>query len=128
MLASLNRIAIRPGDSLLVPGGVPHAIGAGITLVELQEPTDLSILLEWTGYPIGPDDAHLGLGFETALTALDRSRWDVARLTRLREVRRTDRVGVTRLFPPEADRFFRAEQVLAPAAFPASFAIIVVLT
>jgi mannose-6-phosphate isomerase len=126
MLSALNRIPIRPGDTLLVPGGVPHAIGAGITLVELQEPTDFSILLEWTGYPIGPDDGHLGLGFDTALTALDRSGWDTDRLAALAG-RRDSQAGVTRLFPPDADPFFRAEHVVAPVAFPASFSIIIVL-
>jgi len=126
MLASLNRIAIRPGDSLLVPGGVPHAIGAGITLVELQEPTDYSILLEWTGYPIGPDDGHLGLGFDTALTALDRSGWDTDRLTTL-SAPRASPAGISRLFPPDADPFFRAEQVVAPVAFPAGYSLLVVL-
>ncbi len=126
MLASLNRIAIRPGDSLLVPGGVPHAIGAGITLVELQEPTDFSILLEWTGYPIGPDDGHLGLGFDTALTALDRSGWDTDRLAAL-SAPRASPAGVSRLFPPDADPFFRAEQVVAPVAFPAGYSLLVVL-
>jgi mannose-6-phosphate isomerase len=126
MLSALNRIPIRPGDTLLVPGGVPHAIGAGITLVELQEPTDFSILLEWTGYPIGPDDGHLGLGFDTALTALDRSGWDTDRRAALAG-RRDSQAGVTRLFPPDADPFFRAEHVVAPVAFPAGYSLLVVL-
>jgi mannose-6-phosphate isomerase len=131
MLSALNRIPVRPGDSLFVPGGIPHAIGAGVTLVELQEPTDFSILLEWSGYGIGPDDSHLGLGFDTALTALDRSRWDAGRLARLAtgEGRTTGQAGVTRLFPPDADRFFRAEylSLSAPVAFPAEFSLVVVL-
>jgi mannose-6-phosphate isomerase len=126
MLSALNRIPVRPGDSLLVPGGVPHAIGAGITLVELQEPTDFSILLEWTGYPIGPEDGHLGLGFDTALTALDRSRWDADRLAAL-SGRRASLAGVSQLFPPDADPFFRAEHVVAPAVFPAAYSLLVVL-
>ena len=47
ILGSLNKVPVAAGDTWLVPAGVPHAIGAGITLVELQEPTDFSILLEW---------------------------------------------------------------------------------
>ena len=39
-----------PGDRVFVPAGLPHAIGDGILLVELQEPSDLSVLLEWTGF------------------------------------------------------------------------------
>ena len=126
MLSALNRVPVRPGDTLFVPGGVPHAIGAGLTLVELQEPTDLSILLEWTGYPIEPSDRHLGLGVDTALTALDRSGWDADQLAGL-SARRATHAGVTRLFPPDADPFFRAEHVSAPVAFPATYSLVVVL-
>jgi mannose-6-phosphate isomerase len=50
---------------------VPHAIEAGIFVLELQEPTDLSILLEWDGFAVdGDKDGHLNLGFDTALDAL----------------------------------------------------------
>ena len=63
---------VSAGDGILVPAGWPHAIGAGILVVEAQEPTDFSILLEWTGFDLdGPAEGHLGLGFDTALGAVD---------------------------------------------------------
>ena len=131
MLSALNRIPVQVGDSFLVPGGIPHAIGPGVTAVELQEPTDFSVLLEWTGYGVGPDDGHLGLGFETALTALDRSAWDAGRLAGLSAAggRPGMQAGVIRLFPPEADRYFRAEHLAlsVPARFDAEFSVIIVL-
>ena len=40
---------------VLVPAGVLHAIGEGVLLVELQEPEDLSILLEWRGFELDGD-------------------------------------------------------------------------
>jgi mannose-6-phosphate isomerase len=131
ILGSLNKVAVGPGDSVLVPAGVPHAIGAGITLVELQEPTDFSILLEWAGFAIdGAADGHLGLGFDAALTALDYSGWDSARLLGLRSPRpgAAERAGVTRLLPARADEFFRAERVETTAAvdFGPGYAILVV--
>lgn len=46
LLGSLNRIAVKPGDVLFVPAGVPHSIGGGALVVELQEPTDFSIVCE----------------------------------------------------------------------------------
>jgi mannose-6-phosphate isomerase len=70
LLGSLNRLTVRPGDLLYVPAGVPHAIGGGALIVELQEPTDFSIVCEWSGFPISPDDAHLGLGWDAAIGAL----------------------------------------------------------
>ncbi len=58
---------------MLVPAGMPHAIGEGALLVELQEPTDLSILMEWKGFELdGAVAGHLGLGFDVALRAVDR--------------------------------------------------------
>ena len=71
LLGSLNRLAVRPGDVIFVPAGVPHAIGAGALIAELQEPTDLSIVAEWKGFPIDPEDSHLNLGWERALGAFD---------------------------------------------------------
>jgi mannose-6-phosphate isomerase len=70
LLGSLNRLTVKPGDLLYVPAGVPHAIGGGALIVELQEPTDYSIVCEWTGFPISADAAHLGLGWDIAIDAL----------------------------------------------------------
>jgi mannose-6-phosphate isomerase len=107
LLASLNRVTVRAGDVVFVPAGVPHAIGAGILLVELQEPTDFSIVCEWTGFAIRPDDAHLGLGWDTAIEALGLDRHEPA-LT----------------LPDEARSFFFADELAAPAG---RFAVLLVL-
>ena len=70
MLGALHALAVSEGDAVLVPAGLPHAIGPGLLVVELQEPTDLSVLLEWTGFDVdGERDGHLGVGFDEALTA-----------------------------------------------------------
>jgi len=133
MLAATNRVPVRPGDAIVCPAGVPHAIGEDILLVELQEPTDFSVLLEWDGYAIdGPAAGHLGLGFDQALACVDRTSWDTARIEDLRRARRAGRgirPGVDGLFPELADPFFAAERlrpdpvsVLDPA-----FSIVVVL-
>lgn len=71
LVESLRPRAVRPGDAVLVPAGVPHSIDAGVFLLELQEPTDLSIILEAEGMALDvPRDGHLGLGFDVALDAL----------------------------------------------------------
>jgi mannose-6-phosphate isomerase len=132
LLGALNKIPVRPGDTCLVPAGVPHAIGAGVTLVEVQEPTDLSILLEWAGYDIdGPARGHLGLGFDFALQALDYSGWDDRRVSGLLSSGRpSGRAGTARLLPDEADEFFRVERVetgAGAASFAPQVAVLVVL-
>jgi mannose-6-phosphate isomerase len=116
MLGALNALEVRPGDSIFVPAGVPHAIGEGVLIVELQEPSDLSVLLEWQGFAIGENgDARLGLDWQLALRCVDRSRHDPGLL-------RGRRTGS--LLPPAADRFFRAESV--EARLDQGFAILVV--
>jgi mannose-6-phosphate isomerase len=133
LLSSMHRLPARVGDSILVPAGIPHAIGEGVFLVELQEPTDLSVLLEWKGFDIdGTRDGHLGLGFEVALGSVDRSGWDQQQLSRLRggqDDLRKRRPGVDVLFPGEADPFFRAERIRPSdtSPLPAGFSILVVI-
>ena len=70
MLAHLNKISVRPGDGIVVPAGQAHATGAGVFLVEVQEPTDFSILLEWSVTTATRDESHLGLGFDVVLPAV----------------------------------------------------------
>jgi mannose-6-phosphate isomerase len=73
MLGAMHTIDAKDGDVVFVPAGLPHAIGQGAFVVEVQEPTDFSILMEWEGFNInGPRDGHLGLGFDAALDAVDR--------------------------------------------------------
>lgn len=132
LLAAMHRLPARVGDSILVPAGVPHSIGEGVFIVELQEPTDLSVLLEWEGFDIdGAREGHLGLGFDVALGCVDRSGWDQPKLSRLREGRdqlHERRPGVEVLFPAEADPFFRAERIRPSdaATLPPGFCILVV--
>jgi mannose-6-phosphate isomerase len=116
MLAAMHRVALSPGDTLLVPAGLPHAIGPGITLVELQQPQDLSILLEYAGYGLSEPDALIGLDRETALAALDRRAWSAQEVRALAAPARPVRPGVTAVFPAAAEVFFRAERVTAPEA------------
>jgi mannose-6-phosphate isomerase len=71
MLGSLNRVSVHAGDVVYVPAGVPHALGAGLLIAEVQEPTDFSLLCEWRDLPIDPEDSHLGLGWEEAVRAFD---------------------------------------------------------
>jgi mannose-6-phosphate isomerase len=128
MLSALVEVPVSGDETLYVPAGTPHAIGAGILLAELQQPTDLSILLEWTGFADGPAGASLGLGFDRALQALDRSPWGADDLARSMSVRSGERPGVETLFPSDADEFFRAERIKpAPTPLEESFSVLVVI-
>jgi mannose-6-phosphate isomerase len=128
MLAALNRIPVGPGDAVLVPAGVPHAIGAGVFLVELQEPADWSLMLERDGYEVdsASSDWRLGLDLDLALSAVDRTAWTGDRLAALRLPAPVPLApGVERLLPEAADPFFRAQSVTGPADLEPSFSVLV---
>ena len=70
MLNCLHRFTPQPGDTWLIRGGLPHAIGPGCTLVEIQEPTDYTLRSERTrmdGAPIPDALIHQGLGEEALM-------------------------------------------------------------
>ncbi|HHY99290.1 MAG TPA: mannose-6-phosphate isomerase [Firmicutes bacterium] len=67
MINSLHRFPVVPGQVLLIEGGMPHAIGPGCFLIEIQEPTDYTIRVErkmLNGRPIAESYYHQGVGFE----------------------------------------------------------------
>jgi mannose-6-phosphate isomerase len=133
MLDALNELTVGPGDCIFVPAGLPHAIGEGIFLVELQEPSDLSVLLEWTGFEVdGTRDGHLGLGFDVALES---ARLTAVRGDELTELKRQtaaapeSRPGARTLLSSAARSFFGAERLRpAPAvSLEPAFSILVVV-
>jgi len=129
LLGLTNRIPVHPGDALLIPARTPHAIGPGQLVLELQEPTDFSVLLEWEGLDIdGPTEGHLGLGFPTALQTVDRSAWDAERLAALCGPRTVLRPGVSRVLPAAAEAFFVAELCADGAELEPAFAVLVVIS
>ncbi|MGX5679892.1 class I mannose-6-phosphate isomerase [Schumannella luteola] len=125
LLTLLHEIEVVPGDVVWVPPGELHAIGEGVLLLELQQPEDLSILLEWRGFEIdGAAAGHLGLGFPTALGAVRtsaRSREEIG-----------DLVGAApasgSALPADADEYFLLERVSVTGAahLAAGFAVLLV--
>ena len=64
-----DRIPVKPGDVILLPGGRPHALGEGILMLEIMEPSDLAVRFEFErcGYVIPEQARFMGKGIETAL-------------------------------------------------------------
>jgi mannose-6-phosphate isomerase len=133
MLGSLHAFEVAAGDAVFVPAGMPHAIGAGVFCLELQEPTDLSLLLEWEGFG-ELDRSGLAMGLDAALAreCVQRGAVSAKQLAWLRTGagRRDGRAGAEWLFPAEADAFFRAERIdgsTGPVQLEAGFGVLVVL-
>jgi mannose-6-phosphate isomerase len=130
MLGAMHAVPVAAGDALLVPAGTPHAVGAGVFLVELQEPTDFSVMLEWASFGLADRSTHqLGLPAREALGCLDLAGLSPDALGALRttgaDPRREE--AVSALLPAAADPFFRAELVRGSRApLEPGFAVLVV--
>jgi len=133
ILGAMHQVEMGPGDGVLVPAGLAHATGEGIFVVEAQEPTDLSILLDWSGLPIdGQLEGHLDLGFPVALQMVDRSAWSAGELEerlvrRAGEPNRADELQA--VLPAASDPFFRVHLARPTNAVEvgAGFAVAIVL-
>lgn len=74
MLDAMHCFEVKKGNTILVTGGTPHAIGAGCFLLEIQEPTDYTMLVEkktLDGKVRTPQQIHYGLGEEKMLDCFE---------------------------------------------------------
>ena len=132
MLAAMNEIPISAGDVVYVPAGLPHAIGPGVMLTELQEPTSFSVLADHLAFGVDDRAATLGLGWDVALTSFDLGGYS-DRLDQVlcspRSLFDNDAGRVLDAFPAGSREFFRAllVDVRSELALPfRGFAVLVV--
>lgn len=66
----LNRVQVKAGDAFYIPAGRVHAIGAGVTLYETQQASDLTYrMYDWNR--VGADGKPRQLHIEKAADVLD---------------------------------------------------------
>lgn len=126
MLERMNRIEVRRGDGIVVPAGQVHALGEGVFVLEAQEPTDWSILLEWSVTTETRDGSHLGLGFDAVMPAVAHHRLTSEELAELMVHVDLDADAASCL-AGSADPYFRVDLVTGSTPVPAGFAAVVVL-
>lgn len=70
ILGCFDKIPIKPGDVFMVPGGMPHAIGEGVFMIEIMEPTDLAVRIEFErgGYVLPEESRFMNRGIDFALS------------------------------------------------------------
>lgn len=87
-----------PGDSVFLPAGTVHALGAGLLVAELQQASDVTYrLFDWNR--LGPDGQPRPLHVQQALETINFSRGPIEIL----QPRPTGRPQVTRVI--DCDRF-----------------------
>lgn len=69
----INPVKVEVGDVYLINAGLIHAIGAGCTILEVQEPTDFTIQIEnWCGESrVSEQEKYLGLPRDVAMSVFD---------------------------------------------------------
>jgi len=105
LLDLLHRVPVAAGDFVFVDGGVPHAIGGGCFMVELQEPSDLMVVAERftpSGREIPERKMHCGLGWDEMFNVYSYEGVDYETLCR-RYVRRQARGMI--VGRPTTDKF-----------------------
>jgi mannose-6-phosphate isomerase len=93
MDACFDRIPVKCGELWIVPGGLPHAIGEGVLMVEVMEPSDLVVRCEFEreGVVVPPAGRFMGRGLNFCLDVFDFGEYPAA------EVRRRFCLAPTRL-------------------------------
>lgn len=69
-------IPVQRGDVFMVPGGLPHAIGEGIFMIEIMEPTDFVVRIEYErgGYRLPQEARFMGRDVAFALSMMSLKR------------------------------------------------------
>ena len=139
MLECLHQIPVKKGEVILIEGGIPHAIGAGCFLTEIQEPTDYTIRVERvtpSGLAIADSMCHQGLGFERMFDCFHydtyteeelRQRWFLSHEPEILDEGTIERPLVTYEDTP----YFKMEELTVGEKFsmdrPDTFSIVLVL-
>lgn len=73
MDACFDPIPLRVGEVWRVPGGLPHAIGAGVLMLEVMEPTDLVVRCEFSreGITVPEEGRFMRRGLDFCLDIFD---------------------------------------------------------
>ncbi|MBU3142895.1 type I phosphomannose isomerase catalytic subunit [Clostridium sp. CF012] len=77
--ACFEKISVKPGQVWYIPGGMPHAIGKGITMLEIMEPSDLVVRCEFNreGVIVPAQARFMGKDLEFCLDIFDYKQYSV---------------------------------------------------
>ncbi len=84
MNACFEKVPVEPGQVWVVPGGLPHAIGEGLVVLEVMEPTDLVVRCEFEreGIVVPPEARFMGRDPGFAMEIFDHTTLSVEEITK----------------------------------------------
>ncbi len=132
MDACFDPVPVAPGEVWVVPGGMPHAIGEGLLVMETMEPTDLVVRAEFEreGIVVPPQGRFMGHDADFALEIFHHESLSVERVRDRCRVPPTalgEEAGLRteRLIGPEQTDCFVIERAAAsgPADLPPAGAV-----
>ena len=137
MEAMLHRVPVQPGDVYFIPGRFPHAIGPGVFMLEVQEPSDWVVQPEryCAGTKLSDSDMWGPLDPETALTCF---RYEGESMEKVRErlqkqpipVQSTEGGSLARVIGSETTPCFGVDRLQVTGEFvleaPAPYYLVVV--
>lgn len=82
MSACFEKVSVKPGQVWVIPGGLPHAIGEGLLVLEVMEPTDWVVRCEFEreGIIVPPPARFMGLAPEESLKIFDFEEFSVSQI------------------------------------------------
>ncbi|MBN2642550.1 MAG: hypothetical protein JXR78_12920 [Victivallales bacterium] len=117
-LDMLHKFEVEPGDVFVVYGRMPHAIGPGITMVEVMEPTDYVIIPEKNcfGVELSREKRFAGLVPERAMDIFDyrvSTREEILRrcCPRPEPIKETSGGILHRIISRDKEKFFEAQRL-----------------
>jgi mannose-6-phosphate isomerase len=119
MVEFMHKIPVAEGDVFIIESGVPHAIGSGCMIAEIQEPTDFTFRVEKIVSPdkVFPEETyHQGIGYEKMYNCFDYTSYTLEEIkskmklpVTLRE--NTDDYSIQPIVRTENTPFFSMEKV-----------------
>lgn len=107
ILGRMNQISLHPGMMIPVSAGMIHSIRGEVCILEIQQPTDFSFLINYEMFGCNREDALLNLKRQIAIESLDRRRVAFLGYNNFRKVMH-EGSGRIELLSRSMKRFFNA--------------------
>lgn len=113
-----EKIPVNVGEVWYIPGGMPHAIGEGITMLEIMEPSDLVVRCEFErdGVVVPKDARYMGKDLNFCLDVFDYKEYSIEMIIEKcriqpRRLNKTDAYERVRLIGEELTPCFFVEKI-----------------